>query len=169
MESSSRLSESGHSSSDSDSEHNTPQTSPASTSSFTGKKRSRLHTKSRWQASWTKYRLKASVKGATFAHCTVCGSDFSVSSGGLHDVKRHCKTLKHTRMLKDIGTQPSIAASYSSTASRPTLDEKVITAELYFTLFIVEHNISFSSSNHFTKLCKVMFPDSEIARSYSSG
>ena len=47
MESSSRLSESGHSSSDTDSEHDTPQTSAASTSSFTGRKRPRHHTKSK--------------------------------------------------------------------------------------------------------------------------
>ena len=41
VESSSRLSESGHSSSDTESEHDTPQTSAASTSSFTGRKRPR--------------------------------------------------------------------------------------------------------------------------------
>ena len=136
------FSESGHSSSDTD----TPQTSTSSLTAETGRKRLRHHTKSKWQASWTKYWLKASRKGATFAYCTVCGSHFSVSSGGLHDVKRHCKTLKHTRLLKDIGAQPSIAASCSSSASRPTLDEKVITAELYFMSFIVQHNLSFSSA-----------------------
>ena len=82
MESSSRLSQSGYSSSsDSDSEHDGHQTSTASAASISiaGKRRSRHHTRSKWQASWTKYRLKASKKGATFAYCTVCGSDFSVS------------------------------------------------------------------------------------------
>ena len=44
-----------------------------------------------------------------------------------------------------------------------------MTAELYFTSFLVEHNLSFASSDHFTKLCKVMFPDSQIAQHFSCG
>ena len=86
---------------------------------------------SKWQATWTKYRLKSSEKGTTYAYCTVCSSDFSVSGGGVHDVKRHCKSVKHTNLLKDIEAQPSISSS--STTSTPTLNEQVMTAELYFT------------------------------------
>ena len=44
------------------------------------------------------------------------------------------------------------------------LQEQVITADLFFTSFVVEHNLSFASSDYFTKLCKVMFPDSQIAK-----
>ena len=44
-----------------------------------------------------------------------------------------------------------------------------MSAELHFTSFIAEHNLSFSSADHFSKLCKVMFPDSQIAASYSCG
>ena len=39
--------------------------------------------------------------------------------------------------------------------------------ELFFTSFIVEHNLCFTLSDHFTKLCKVMFPDSQIAKNFS--
>ena len=45
----------------------------------------------------------------------------------------------------------------------------MITAELYFVTFIAEHNLPFLASDHFTKLCKVMFPDGDIAKRYSSG
>ena len=89
------------------------------------------HTRSKWQATWAKYRLKSSKKGTTYAYCTVCSSDFSVSGGGVHDVKRHCKSVKHTKLLKDIEAQPSISSSL--TTSTPTLNEQVRTAELYFT------------------------------------
>ena len=143
--------------------------STTSTSSFVGNKRLCYHSTSKCQSSWMKYHSKPSKKGATFAYCSVCGSDFSVGSGGLDDVKCRCKTLKHTRMLKDIGAQLSMSLSLLCGPSRPTLNEQVITAELYFTSFIVEHNLSFYSADHFMELCKVMFPSSEIARNYSSG
>ena len=42
-------------------------------------KRSR-HTTSKWQVTWTKYRLKAR---ATYAYCTVCSCDFSVGGDGV--------------------------------------------------------------------------------------
>ena len=34
-------------------------------------------------------------------------------------------------------------------------------------VFIVEHNLPFASSDHFTKLCKLMFPDSQISQHYA--
>lgn len=45
----------------------------------------------------------------------------------------------------------------------------MIAAELYFAIFIPEHNLPFLASDHFTKPCEVMFPDSDIAKRYSSG
>ena len=44
-----------------------------------------------------------------------------------------------------------------------------MTAELFFTSFLVEHNLSFATADHFSKLCKAMFPDSQIAQRYSCG
>ena len=95
------------------------------------------------QDSWTKYRLKQSKRGSTYAYCTVCHCDFSVGGGGLHDVKRHCSSLRHMRLLKETDGQPSINSRDQS------LSEQVMVAELYFTSFIVEHNpiISLSSAN----------------------
>ena len=75
--------------------------------------------------------------------------------------------MKHTKLLSDIEVQPSISSAFSK--SKPMVQDQVMSAELYFTSFIVEYNLSFASSDHFTKLCKVMFPDSHIAQSYSCG
>lgn len=45
----------------------------------------------------------------------------------------------------------------------------VTRAEVVFAYFVAEHNLSFTVADHFTKLCKVMFPDSKIALKFSSG
>lgn len=49
------------------------------------------------------------------------------------------------------------------------LISKLTTAELYFTTFVAEHNLVFLAADHFTKLCKQMFPDSKIAKEFSCG
>ena len=41
--------------------------------------------------------------------------------------------------------------------------------EVYFAAFIAEHNLPFLAADHFSKLCKVMFPDRDIAKRFSSG
>eukprot|EP00117_Sycon_ciliatum_P027396 scpid104105/ scgid22265/ len=45
--------------------------------------------------------------------------------------------------------------------------KKSVTAEAYFVKFVAEHNLSFRSAEHFSKLVKVMFPDSKIAASFA--
>lgn len=44
---------------------------------------------------------------------------------------------------------------------------KVLKSELYFARFVAEHNLPFATANHFTRLVKVMFPDSKVADSFS--
>ena len=43
---------------------------------------------------------------------------------------------------------------------------QVLSAEAQFVQFIAEHNMSFRSGDHFTKLVKSMFPDSDIAKQF---
>ena len=40
-----------------------------------------------------------SKKGAAYAFYTVCNADISIAGGGMHEVKRHCDTAKHTELL----------------------------------------------------------------------
>ena len=68
--------------------------------------------------------------------------------------------MKHKRLLEDVNTRPSIS-SVMARASKDAMSEKVMKSELYFARFVAEHNLSFATADHFTKLCKVMFPDSE--------
>ena len=42
----------------------------------------------KWQEEWKQYNMRASKRGPSFVHCTVCSLDYSVVSGGIHQVKR---------------------------------------------------------------------------------
>ena len=45
----------------------------------------------------TLYGMKESKKSTWYVHCGVC-SGFSVISGGVHDVKLHDETKKHSEL-----------------------------------------------------------------------
>ena len=47
------------------------------------------------------------------------------------------------------------------------LADQVMASEIYFATFVAEHNIPFLQADHFTKLCKSMFPDSKIAQQFA--
>ena len=79
--------------------------------------------------------MEPSKKGTTLVHCTVCNCDFSVAGGGVHEVKQHCGSVKHTQGLKAVSKQPTLAAAFL--AARPAPRDQVTTAELYFASFIV--------------------------------
>ena len=87
----------------------------------------------------------------------------------MHEVKRHCRTVKHTGLLKTVQLQPTISTAIAAASNlhEVSIQDQVTKAELYFSLFVAEHNLSFSTANHFTKLCKKMFPDSRIASQFS--
>ena len=57
----------------------------------------------------------------------------------------------------------------TSSSFRNDLTDQITASEIYFSTFIAEHNIPFLAAEHFNKLCKVMFPDSKIAKGFSCG
>ena len=126
------------------------------------------HVDSKFQSEWSRFQMAPSKKWAKFAFCVVCNVDIAIGGGGVHEVKRHCETVKHKRLLKGVNAQPSIS-SVIATASKDAMSEKVMKSELYFARFVAEHNMSFATTDHFSKLCKVMFPDSKVAESFSCG
>ena len=107
--------------------------------------------------------ITRSDKGDTYAFCTVCDSKFSVASGGRNDIERHLKGTVH-------GSNVSASKQTVNLKSLFTHDvpDKVTKAEVLFANFVAEHNLPFLVADHFTQLCKVMFPDSDIASKFSS-
>ena len=45
-------------------------------------------------------------------------------------------------------------------------DYDTIRAETLWTLYVVEHNMPFTSSDSFSDIAKVIFPDSKVAREF---
>ena len=105
--------------------------------------------------------MKPSSIGESYVFCTVCQLDFSIAGGGVHQVKRHCQSKGHTDRMKDMKRQPTLQVSLKNTATQ------VNCAELYFAMFIAEHNLPFAVADHFNKLCSVMFPESKIAAEFA--
>ena len=132
------------------------------------RKKPRRHIDSKYKHEWSsKYRMKPSKMGDTFAYCTVCNIDFSVAGGGVHQVKRHCESGRHSTNMKKSSCQATIQETLSSAKKSESLKDQVTCAELYFARFVVEHNLPFAIADHFNCLCSVMFPDSKVASEFS--
>ena len=74
-------------------------------------------------------------------------------------MKRHCESKRHTSNMK-VSSQPTLREALSYQKRIEALKYQVTCAELYFTSFVVEHNLLFAVADHFNSLCSVMFPDS---------
>ena len=111
--------------------------------------------------------MSESRKGPSFVHCDICGTDFSIASGGSHEVKRHVEGRRHVERAREAVAQSSITDLFQR--DRDSVGDKTTAAEIYFATFIAEHNLSFLTADHFTKLCKKMFPDSKIAERFACG
>ena len=91
--------------------------------------------------------------GDTYARCTICSPDFNISRGGHNDVTTHVQGKHHRDMAKAVSSTRSIGSCF-----RPQTLQGVIEAEALWSLFVVQHNLSFQSSDHATKLFHRMFP-----------
>ena len=103
--------------------------------------------------------------------CSACNVHFSVSHGGKADCRKHILSAKHAS-LSALSYQSKNITNFfvkPGESSGLSLNESTMKAETLYTNFIVEHNLPLSVADHATKIFKEMFPDSDIAKSYSSG
>ena len=107
--------------------------------------------------------IKPSRKGENHARCTLCSADFSIAASGRYDITQHIATAKHRSNAKRKDSNQSILQFVSSKSN----DYDTIRAETLWTLYVVEHNMPFTSSDSFSDIAKVMFPDSKVAREFS--
>eukprot|EP00745_Piridium_sociabile_P044218 TRINITY_DN9223_c0_g2_i7.p1 TRINITY_DN9223_c0_g2~~TRINITY_DN9223_c0_g2_i7.p1 ORF type:complete len:286 (-),score=56.51 TRINITY_DN9223_c0_g2_i7:367-1224(-) len=108
--------------------------------------------------------IVASKIDSTYAKCTACESDFRVSHGGITDVIKHVKTLRH--VTKAAALKNTAPLGHFIARGDECADNRVIRAEAMFTSFLVEHNVPLAASDHAGKLFRSMFPDSNIAEAY---
>ena len=107
--------------------------------------------------------ITKSQKGIYHAFCTVCSRDISVEHGGRDDVRRHIATSKHAEIAKSRSSSRTVASFFTQQGNE---EDHITRAEIYFTGFLVEHNIPIAASDHAGPLFKKMFPDSKIASKY---
>ena len=74
---------------------------------------------------------------------------------------------RHIERARETASHSTITSLFQN--DRDTISDKITAAEIYFATFVAEHNLPFLSADHFTKLCKKMFPDSKIAEGFASG
>ena len=119
-----------------------------------------------FQVEWVKEfpHIRKSEKGDAYAKCTLCNSTFGVYAGGRNDVSRHVTGPQHTANFKTASATRGISSFCKPTSTVP---DKVTKAEVLFSTFIAEHNLPFAVADHFTDLCKQMFPDSQIAKDFA--
>lgn len=129
------------------------------------KRQSKIRYACKFNADWTR-NFPCIVKDKLDSHafCRLCSSSFSISHGGINDVRRHIATTQHSNKERDTSSTPTLVNMFKE---KNPLEEKVTEAEVLFTNFVVEHNLAFSVADHFTSLCKKMFPDSQIAQKFS--
>ena len=80
----------------------------------------------------------------TYARCTQCCSDFTVSHDGLSDVTTHVLGKQHKEMAKASSSSRSIVSMF-----KPKVSEGAITSEALRAMFVVKHNLM---SDHANKL-----------------
>lgn len=101
-------------------------------------------------------------KGDQYAFCTFCHTDFSISHGEKKKLKNTERRKKHRDSYKRRFQQSTLKTMFNKDSGG--MEDKVCQAEVMFVEYLVEHNLPFAAADHFTKISKCMFSDSEIAK-----
>ena len=111
------------------------------------------------------------VKGNTGQFfCIPCKTTVSCEYQGRKDVERHCAPLVEGRPLsfhnKNVDSVKN-ARRIGFVSQSSFINDQVTKSEILHTEFLVQHNIPLNAAAHLPKLYKVMFPDSQIAKSFA--
>ena len=114
------------------------------------------------------------VKGkAGKAHCSLCNKSFNIYKCGVLQVSAHWRGDSHQKLEKENLNQQKISIYKNGEIKLTgkfvlTKEENVIKAETLNVFHYVEANYSYSSVTKQSILYKEMFPDSSIAKSFTS-
>jgi len=103
------------------------------------------------------------------ARCTICNQQISLSTLGKPAVTAHNKTEKHKQAAKSTAENSSIL-QFAKSTKWTSEQEKVAAAEGVWAYHIATHGQSFLSADCVSsdKLFQSMFPDSDVAKNFSS-
>ena len=116
--------------------------------------------RSKFKVEWTKdYPIRAVRNNEYSFHCVPCNKTIRCDHQDLKDVKDHCDTVTHKRLLKTTKSQPSISQLFRPPESSTTT--AVIRAETMVTNFLIQHNLPLATADHLGPLFKNIFSDSD--------
>ncbi len=96
--------------------------------------------------------------------CIPCGKSLSCSHQGIKDVKVHCAGQTHKNNAQASKSNTSLLDLFAASSA-----DAVTRAEVIATNFLIQHNLSISTSDHLGPMFRAMFPDREIAKHYACG
>ena len=70
--------------------------------------------------------MTESKKGPSYVHCSICGTDYSVASGGVHDVKHHIESKKDCELARGMTSQLTLTDAFQ----KDSLSDQVTQAEV---------------------------------------
>ena len=121
-----------------------------------------------FKSCWTKEfeGISNSHLNNSHAFCKACRDNFNIGHGGRNDVCQHLKSQKHVRAAEaQKGTQ-----AISGFINEGQIEQdQVLQAELKMAMLVAKNNLSFSFCDEYSATVATMFPDSAIAKKYSSG
>lgn len=103
----------------------------------------------------------------SFSRCTICNKNFSVSHGGLSDVKQHEKSNLHKTNSKSVTSSQILNKFFIK--PNTVESQKIALAELIEVYHNVKHNLSYKSLDCSLKLMPKLYPDSGIAKKIACG
>ena len=102
----------------------------------------------------TAYRQKALKVNLLIV---VCRNDFSVSRGGLNDVKRQVQRLVHKKRLKDVEKNTTISEYWGARVQPLSTQFKSHFSRISDGSIHTSYNLPFRATNHLTDLFPQMF------------
>ena len=143
----------------------------------------------KFKPEWTK-QWPFIASGSTTHHfwCNICRVERSCGHQGRRDIERHIGSEGHIKKAKDVKSSKKIKTFFTAAPTVDTMtpleakvsstfDISVLTiilwqtrrAEVKVCTTLVKHNIPLAFADHLTPLFHEIFPDSDIAKAYSSG
>ena len=116
----------------------------------------------------TKFPCFRSGREEWEAECLVCkaGTYVSVANKGAVDLQAHVDSDKHNKAIRGESSSTKLTDYFVKPGSK--LEDAVTAAEGVFAFHTVKHHSSFKSMDCTSALLKKTFPDSEVARKFSS-
>ena len=122
-----------------------------------------------YRAAWEKdYSWLAPVKTDHHkAYCKRCAKRFQIDDNGLSQVKSHAKCHKEDPRQQKFRVENQTAVLQKRIELSP--ENQVVKAEILQALHFAENTYSFSSAATDSERFQIMFPDSQVAKSFSQG